>query len=215
MRKRSLTGALIAGAFLACALVGAGSASAQSGGVSGGLGDETGSSADATFYKLPFGARDLSLGMAGSDVKTLNWVLRGLALGTAYHGSFEQVTDSAVRSFQAAAGVASSGVVDRYTRKAIARRMRGQYASWYGPGFYGNRTACGQKLRKGTIGVAHKKLPCGTRVAFAYRGRWVRARVIDRGPYIAGRRWDLTYQLARRLGTIKSGTPKVKAVVAP
>ena len=83
------------------------------------------------------------------------------------------------------------------------------------PGFYGNTTACGKKLRKGTIGVAHKKLPCGTKVTFAYEGRWVRAKVIDRGPYIDGRKWDLTYQTALQLGTIDAGTATVKAVAAP
>ncbi len=51
-----------------------------------------------------------------------------------------------------------------------------------------------RSFARAPIGVAHKKLPCGTKVTFAYEGRWVRAKVIDRGPYIAGRKWDLTYQ---------------------
>ena len=46
-------------------------------------------------------------------------------------------------------------------------------------------------------------------------GRWVRAKVIDRGPYIAGRNWDLTEALAAQLGTIPVGTAKVKTAVAP
>jgi rare lipoprotein A len=65
-------------------------------------------------------------------------------------------------------------------------------ASYYGPGFYGNTTACGQTLRPDTMGVAHKRLPCGTRVRFHYRDRTRKVPVIDRGPYIEGRRWDLT-----------------------
>jgi hypothetical protein len=65
-------------------------------------------------------------------------------------------------------------------------------ASYYGPGFYGNTTACGQTLRRDTMGVAHKRLPCGTRVRFHYRDRTRKVPVIDRGPYIEGRRWDLT-----------------------
>lgn len=65
-------------------------------------------------------------------------------------------------------------------------------ASWYGPGLYGNTTACGQTLDSGTRGVAHKSLPCGTKIRFLYRGRKVTVRVIDRGPYIAGRDFDLT-----------------------
>lgn len=77
---------------------------------------------------------------------------------------------------------------------------RSDHASYYGPGFYGNRTACGQVLRRDTVGVAHKRLPCGTRVRFHYRGRTRTVPVIDRGPYIAGRRWDLTNAARRKLG---------------
>lgn len=69
---------------------------------------------------------------------------------------------------------------------------RATRASWYGPGFYGRRLACGGRLRPGQIGVANKRLPCGTRVTFRYRGRSVVAPVIDRGPYVGGREWDLT-----------------------
>jgi rare lipoprotein A len=65
-------------------------------------------------------------------------------------------------------------------------------ASWYGPGLYGNKTACGQILRATTIGVAHRNLPCGTMVKFTYEGHAVVAPVIDRGPYVKGRAWDLT-----------------------
>jgi rare lipoprotein A (peptidoglycan hydrolase) len=65
-------------------------------------------------------------------------------------------------------------------------------ASWYGPGLYGNKTACGQTLRATTLGVAHRSLPCGTMVKFVYHGHAVVAPVIDRGPYVKGRAWDLT-----------------------
>lgn len=73
-------------------------------------------------------------------------------------------------------------------------------ASYYGPGLYGNRTGCGQTLTAGTIGVAHKSLRCGTLIAFRYNGRTRRARVIDRGPYVHGREFDLTEGLRARLG---------------
>ncbi|CAN5527002.1 hypothetical protein BH20ACT15_BH20ACT15_03110 [soil metagenome] len=212
MRQKCLMGCAALAAAAAFALPGG--ASAQVGAPTGG-GSAGAGSTDPNFYDLPFGSRDLSLGMAGTDVKTLNWALRGLALGTPPSGDFAETTDSAVRSFQSASGVGASGVVNRPTRKAIASRMLNQRASWFGPGLYGNQTACGQKLRKKTIGVAHKKLPCGTKVTFAYRGRWVRAKVIDRGPFVKGRKWDLTYQTARQLGTLKAGTAKIKAVAAP
>jgi peptidoglycan lytic transglycosylase len=70
--------------------------------------------------------------------------------------------------------------------------FRSAGASWYGPGLYGNKTACGQTLRATTIGVAHRNLPCGTMVKFVYQGHVVLAPVIDRGPYVKGRAWDLT-----------------------
>lgn len=65
-------------------------------------------------------------------------------------------------------------------------------ASWYGPGFYGNRTACGQVYTPEIIGVAHRTLPCGTMVTIEFRGRSMTIPVIDRGPYIAGRTLDLS-----------------------
>ncbi len=71
-------------------------------------------------------------------------------------------------------------------------------ATWYGPGFYGERTACGRRLGYDTVGVAHRTLPCGTVVAILYRGRTISAPVIDRGPYSAAD-WDLTRAAAQKL----------------
>jgi rare lipoprotein A len=73
-------------------------------------------------------------------------------------------------------------------------------ASWYGPGLYGNRTGCGGTLNAGRLGVAHKSLPCGTMVTFKRGDREVRVPVIDRGPYVGGREYDLTAATAQRLG---------------
>ena len=66
--------------------------------------------------------------------------------------------------------------------------------SWYGPGFYGHRTACGYALTTSLIGVAHRTLPCGTKIVFRNpkNGRTVVAKVVDRGPYVSGRQWDMT-----------------------
>jgi hypothetical protein len=64
--------------------------------------------------------------------------------------------------------------------------------SWYGPGLYGNGTACGQKYTETILGVAHRSLPCGTMVTFKNGGRVVTVPVIDRGPYVSGRTWDLS-----------------------
>lgn len=71
-------------------------------------------------------------------------------------------------------------------------------ASWYGPGFYGNRTACGQVYTSEILGVAHKTLPCGTLLTLTYGSRVLTVPVIDRGPYVAGRTIDLSN--ATRLG---------------
>jgi rare lipoprotein A len=69
--------------------------------------------------------------------------------------------------------------------------------SWYGGG---GSLACGGLLTSSTMGVANKTLPCGTRVTLRYHGRTVRVRVIDRGPYVEGREYDLTEATARALG---------------
>jgi rare lipoprotein A len=65
-------------------------------------------------------------------------------------------------------------------------------ATWYGPGLYGNQTACGETLQPGTIGVAHRTLPCGATVKLFYRGHTLVTQVIDRGPYTPGNAFDLT-----------------------
>jgi len=76
--------------------------------------------------------------------------------------------------------------------------FRPSLASWYA--LYGSRTACGQTLTAGTLGVANKTLPCGTMVTFRYGSREVTVPVIDRGPYSGAREWDLTGATARALG---------------
>jgi rare lipoprotein A (peptidoglycan hydrolase) len=73
-------------------------------------------------------------------------------------------------------------------------------ASWYGPGFYGNRTACGQIYSPEIIGVAHRTLPCGTAVTLSHGGRSLTVPIIDRGPYIAGRSLDLSNATRLALG---------------
>lgn len=83
---------------------------------------------------------------------------------------------------------------------------RHAHASYYGPGLYGNGVACGGTLMPGTMGVAHKTLPCGTKVKLRYRGRTVTVPVIDRGPYVPGRDYDLTEAVKERLGFPGIGT---------
>jgi len=73
-------------------------------------------------------------------------------------------------------------------------------ASWYGPGFYGNTTACGQTYTPEILGVAHLTLPCGTRLVLTYGSRSITVTVIDRGPYVAGRAIDLSNATRLALG---------------
>jgi|SRR5215218_1880429 len=89
-------------------------------------------------------------------------------------------------------------------RKLTAYRLAG--ASYYGPGLYGNGVACGGTLMPGTMGVAHKTLPCGTKVKLRYHGHSVTVPVIDRGPYVAGRDYDLTEAVKVKLGFPGVGT---------
>jgi rare lipoprotein A len=84
--------------------------------------------------------------------------------------------------------------------------FRPALASWYGPGLYGNPLGCGGTLTPGTVGVAHKSLPCGTRLVLRKGNRIVRARVIDRGPYVGAREFDLTAATKQRLGFGSTGT---------
>jgi rare lipoprotein A len=86
------------------------------------------------------------------------------------------------------------------------RIYRRAFVSWYGPGLYGQHLACGGTLSAGTLGVAHKSLPCGTKVTLHYKGRTVRVPVVDRGPYVAGREFDLTAATKQRLGFGSTGT---------
>ena len=78
-------------------------------------------------------------------------------------------------------------------------------ATFYGPGFFGKQTACGQTLTPDLQGVAHKRLPCGTLVAITYGGREVVVPVVDRGPFNGDFSWDLTQATADALAFTGSG----------
>lgn len=99
--------------------------------------------------------------------------------------------------------------------------QRQEYASWYGAGFYNKKTADGTTLERDTIGVAHKALPLGpygkgqpaTYVRLTYGGNSIVVPVIDRGPFIAGRDWDLTEAAAKRLGMISKGVVPVTSEI--
>jgi hypothetical protein len=70
-------------------------------------------------------------------------------------------------------------------------------ASWYGGG---GSLACGGWLNSSTLGVANKTLPCGTLVTLRYGGHSIRVPVVDRGPFVPGREFDLTEATKLALG---------------
>jgi rare lipoprotein A len=104
----------------------------------------------------------------------------------------------AVRAVLSSTGAGTSAAASWPTVDVVVYRMA--IATIYGPGFWGSRTACGQILHRNTVGVAHRTLPCGTKVSIYYNGKTVEVPVIDRGPYANGADWDLTEATARALG---------------
>jgi rare lipoprotein A (peptidoglycan hydrolase) len=83
---------------------------------------------------------------------------------------------------------------------ARAKLHKTGVATWFGPGFYGQKTACGQTLTPGVVGVANRTLPCGTLVKVSYKGHVLTVPVLDRGPYShIGADWDLTAGAAEAL----------------
>lgn len=88
-------------------------------------------------------------------------------------------------------------------------------ASWYGPGFHGNRTTSGEVYDQFDLTAAHRTLPLGTRVAVTHlaTGKTVEVRINDRGPFVDDRVIDLSYAAARQLGLIGPGTGRVRLQV--
>lgn len=84
-------------------------------------------------------------------------------------------------------------------------------ASWYGPGFYGRRTACGERFDPKKLTAAHRDLPFGTkvRVINTENNKSVVVTVNDRGPFRRGRIIDLTKAGAKKLGFLGRGMAEV------
>jgi rare lipoprotein A len=87
-------------------------------------------------------------------------------------------------------------------------------ATYYGPGLWGHKTACGVTLRRRTLGVANRTLPCGTEVQVYYKGNVITVPVIDRGPYAHHANWDLTMATARALGMGGTGVVGAAALAS-
>ena len=81
--------------------------------------------------------------------------------------------------------------------------------SFYGPGSF--TLASGKKVRsERDLFVAHKRLPFGTKVLFRNGKKEVIVKVLDRGPYVSGRDWDLSYAAAKKLGILSEGATRVR-----
>lgn len=91
-----------------------------------------------------------------------------------------------------------------YTERGIA--------SWYGPGFHGNKTANGERYDMRQRTAAHRTLPLGSvaQVRSLSNGRTVTVRINDRGPFAKGRIIDLSEAAAQALGMIGTGTDRVE-----
>jgi peptidoglycan lytic transglycosylase len=104
-----------------------------------------------------------------------------------------------------------------YYPKADYRYSETGIASWYGPGFHGNRTANGEVYDQNGLTAAHKTLPMPSmvRVTNLENGRSIEVRVNDRGPFEAGRVIDMTRRGAQLLGFIEQGTARVRVDIMP
>ena len=116
----------------------------------------------------------------------------------------------------AAAALASTGGASApstsASRQASSASVRPTgVATWFGPGFYGHKTACGQTLTPKVVGVANRTLPCGTLIRVSWHGHALTVPVLDRGPYAHGADWDLTAGAAHALGV--SDTVRIHTTV--
>jgi len=98
---------------------------------------------------------------------------------------------------------------------APVRSAMSGIASWYGPGFHGNRSASGEVYNQNAMTAAHRTLPFGTKVVVTNlnNGRSVVVRINDRGPFIRGRVIDLSAAAARALGVMQTGIAPVQVQV--
>jgi rare lipoprotein A (peptidoglycan hydrolase) len=92
-----------------------------------------------------------------------------------------------------------------------ARPRRLVVASWYGSQHHGKVMANGQPFNMYADTVAHRQLPLGTRLTLTnpQNGNTAQVQVTDRGPFIPGRDIDLSFEVARKLGVVKTGVAKL------
>jgi hypothetical protein len=224
-RGRIRTRALIVAWLASLAAVGVGIAQASTGAgaAPGGTAPAAPGATAATHFKLSVAARqhvlsgrsDLVKGRIAPAAKGRTVLLQARGARGGWHTVGRAQTSGKGR-FEASwrpRGIGRYEIRAKLLRSAAQGTARGgvtvyrtSFVSYYGPGFYGHRTACGGTLRPGTLGVANKSLRCGTRVTLRYRGNTVTVPVIDRGPYVGGREYDLTAATKNRLRFGSTGT---------
>ena len=101
--------------------------------------------------------------------------------------------------------------IDRSPDYPVGFIERGE-ASWYGPGFHGNKTANGERYDMHKFTAAHRTLPLGSVavVRSLASGRQVTVRINDRGPFAKGRILDLSLAGAKAIGIVGNGTDQVE-----
>ena len=90
------------------------------------------------------------------------------------------------------------------------------YASWYGPGFHGKKTANGEIFNQNKISAAHRTLPLPSivKVTNLENGKVLSfVRVNDRGPFARNRILDLSKEAAKELGFLNKGVAKVRVEI--
>jgi rare lipoprotein A len=90
------------------------------------------------------------------------------------------------------------------------------YASWYGPGFHGKKTANGEIFNQNLISAAHRTLPLPSivKVTNLENGKVLPfVRVNDRGPFAKNRIIDLSKKAAKELGFVNRGVAKVRVEI--
>jgi len=146
-----------------------------------------------------------------------SWTTVAIAVAAA-NGSFT-IAWRASRAGQLVLRVVSAGVASTSSVTATPQVTLSVYraviATWYGPGLYGNHTACGETLTRTILGVADRTLPCGTPVSVSYNGQTVTVPAIDRCPYANNATLDLTSATATELGMTETSTVEMLSLGGP
>jgi rare lipoprotein A len=155
-----------------------------------------------------------SEGIVHSSPATPKWVFRslpGMSRGPQFFWSRPSVFLLALLLVGALAACSSTSKPTYFPGYPVGFVERG-VASWYGPGFHGNKTANGERYDMHQLTAAHRTLPLGSiaLVRSTSTGRQVTVRINDRGPFARGRVLDLSLAGAQALGMTGTGTDQIE-----